>query len=296
MTLLDGKEIAKTIRGELRHQCDYLIRKGYEPPCLGIVIVGNNPASVTYVTNKSLACKEVGMKVYVREVDIATSQTDLLDVINQFNNDESVDGFIVQLPLPSHIDEKVVTASIACNIDVDGLTPENMGRVLQGLPAIVSATPKGIRELLKRYDISTQGKQVVIIGRSTIVGKPLANFLIQKNELGNAQVTICHSYSQNLSAICRQADIIVSATGHPNLIREDMVKEGCVVIDVGITRIEDPSSSKGYRIVGDVDFEHVAPKCSFITPVPGGVGPMTIASLLQNTMQCYYQNNKRNPI
>lgn len=290
MILLDGKSVAGVIRAELRAECEALRQQGYRPPCLGIVLVGNNPASVTYVNNKILACKEVGIETKLCKFESSISQSELLRVIHGLNVNNEVDGFIVQLPLPFHINEPLIASSIAYNKDVDGLSPENMGRILQGLPGIVSATPKGIRELLRRYDIPTDGKRITIIGRSNIVGKPLANLLIQKNDLGNASITMCHSHTRDIKRHCLEAEIIIVAAGQPGLIRSDMVSNGCVVVDVGINRIEDKTSPRGYRLVGDVDFEQVAPKCSYITPVPGGVGPMTIVSLLQNTLQVFYEN------
>lgn len=297
MKILDGKHIAQTIRQELHEQVESLIRRGMRVPSLAIVQVGNNPASTTYVTNKLKACREVGFNARLVSLPADISQQQLLAKINELNSDNSIDGFIVQLPLPSHINETTVTCAINYHKDVDGLHPHNVGLTALGLPGIVSATPRGIRELLMRYGIPTEGKHVVVIGRSNIVGKPMAMLLMQKPylslpkmsaaSLGDATVTLCHSKTRNLKQICLTADIIIVAVGQPNLLTADMVSEGTVVVDVGINRIDDPSSEKGYRLVGDVDFLHVSPKCSFITPVPGGVGPMTIVSLLQNTMQVY---------
>ena len=230
-----------------------------------------------------------------------TEQT-LLTEVHRLNSEDSIDGFIVQLPLPPHINETTILSAIDYRKDVDGLTPENVGRTVQGLPSIISATPRGIRELLARYRIPTEGKHVVVIGRSNIVGKPMAILLMQRPylslpnmsaaSLGDATVTICHSKTRDLAAICRTADIIIVAAGSPNLLTADMVSEGTVVIDVGINRIDDPAAPRGYRLVGDVDFEHVAPKAAYITPVPGGVGPMTIVSLLQNTIQAYHEHTR----
>ena len=287
MTLLDGKHIAATIREELTQQIRDLLAKGQRAPKLGIVIVGHNPASETYVSNKMKACAQVGIEAEKIAFEDTITEEELLAVVDKLNHSTDLDGFIVQLPLPAHISESAITAAIDYRKDVDGLTPENVGRAAKGLPCIVSATPRGIRELLARYDIPTEGKHIVVIGRSNIVGKPMATLLMQKHERGNATVTLCHSHTKNLKAICLTADIIIVAVGHPGLLTEEMVPQGATVIDVGITRVEDPSDPKGYRIAGDVDFEKVAPKCAYITPVPGGVGPMTIVSLLQNTVQAY---------
>lgn len=287
MTILNGKQIAAEIRSELKAQTASLLRQGKRAPKLGIVIVGHNPASETYVANKIKACAEVGIEAVKIAYEDTISEQELLAEVHKLNRDTSMDGFIVQLPLPKHIDEQAVTSAIDYRKDVDGLTPENVGRAAKGLPCIVSATPRGIRELLSRYDITTDGKHIVVIGRSNIVGKPMATLLMQKHERGNATVTLCHSHTVHLKEICLSADIIIVAAGHPGLLTADMVREGATVIDVGITRVEDPTSERGYRLAGDVDFEKVAPKCAYITPVPGGVGPMTIVSLLQNTLQAY---------
>ncbi len=289
--ILDGKKIAADIRGELKSEVAALIASGKRPPHLGIVIVGHNPASETYVANKLKACQEVGIRADKIAFEEDITAVELLNEIEILNHDDSLDGFIVQLPLPAHIDEQMITSTIDFRKDVDGLTPENVGRAAKGLPCIISATPKGIRELLKRYNIPTDGKHVVVIGRSNIVGKPMATLLMQKHERGNATVTLCHSHTRHLKEICLTADIIIVAVGQPGLLTADMVPEGATVIDVGITRIDDPQSPKGYRLSGDVDFNAVAPKCAYISPVPGGVGPMTIVSLLQNTMQAYRFNN-----
>lgn len=295
--ILDGKKIAQTIRAEIREQISAMSAKGLRAPKLAIVIAGNNPASETYVANKMKACAEVGVEALKIAYDDGISEDTLLTEVHRLNNDPSIDGFIVQLPLPDHINESTILSAIDYRKDVDGLTPANVGRTVQGLPSIVSATPRGIRELLARYNISTEGKHVVVIGRSNIVGKPIAMLLMQRpylslpgmsaSSLGDATVTICHSKTRDLKAICLTADIIIVAAGCPNLLTADMVRDGVVVIDVGINRIDDPAAPRGYRLVGDVDFEHVAPKASYITPVPGGVGPMTIVSLLQNTLQAY---------
>ena len=300
MTLLDGKHIASLIRAELKQQVDQLLADGHRAPKLAVVIVGHNPASETYVNNKIKACAEVGIQAEKVALEADITEADLLQEVQRLNQDPSVDGFIVQLPLPEHINETTILSAIDYRKDVDGLTPENVGRTVQGLPSLVSATPKGIRELLARYNIPTAGRHVVVIGRSNIVGKPVAMLLMQKPylslpgmsaaSLGDATVTICHSKTQDLAAICRTADIIIVAAGSPKLLTADMVKPGATIIDVGINRVMD-EGMKGYRLVGDVDFDAVAPKAAYITPVPGGVGPMTIVSLLQNTLQAY-QNHK----
>lgn len=305
MTLLDGKQIAATIRAELRAEVDALHASGRRVPRLGIVIVGHNPASETYVANKIKACQEVGFQAERIALETDISEADLLREVHRLNTDPAIDGFIVQLPLPTHINESTILSAIDYRKDVDGLTPENVGRTVQGLPSIVSATPRGIRELLARYNIPTAGRHVVVIGRSNIVGKPVAMLLMQRpylslpgmsaSSLGDATVTICHSKTQDLPAICRTADIIIVAAGSPGLLTADMVRPGTTVIDVGINRVEIPNANANakakYRLVGDVDFPAVAPLCNYITPVPGGVGPMTIVSLLQNTLQAY-KNHK----
>jgi len=298
--ILDGKQIASEIRAELREQVCEIKARSLRIPKLAVVIVGHNPASETYVANKIKACEEIGIEAERIALEDSVSEQQLLEVVHQLNNDPSVDGFIVQLPLPEHIAETTILSAIDYRKDVDGLTPENVGRTVQGLPSLVSATPRGIRELLARYNIVTEGKHVVVIGRSNIVGKPIAMLLMQRPylslpgmsaaSLGDATVTICHSKTRDLAAICRTADIIIVAAGSPKLLTADMVKEGAVVIDVGINRMDDPASPRGYRLVGDVDFEHVAPKAAYISPVPGGVGPMTIVSLLQNTLQAYNEH------
>lgn len=288
--ILDGKKIAQTIRAELHEEVEAIKASGRRVPKLAIVIVGHNPASETYVNNKIKACAEVGIEAVKIAYETEITEQTLLSEIHRLNNDASIDGFIVQLPLPEHINETRVLSAIDYRKDVDGLTPENVGRTVQGLPSIISATPRGIRELLARYAIPTEGKHVVVIGRSNIVGKPIAMLLMQRPylslpgmsaaSLGDATVTICHSKTRDLKSICLTADIIIVAAGCPNLLTADMIKEGVTVIDVGINRVDG-------HLVGDVDFEHVAPKAAYITPVPGGVGPMTIVSLLQNTLQAY---------
>ncbi len=293
--ILDGKKIAAEIRCELRAQIEALQAAGKRVPKLAIVIVGENPANVTYVNNKMKACAEVGIEAVKIAYPVEITEQTLLSEVHKLNNDPSIDGFIVQLPLPDHICETTIMSAIDRSKDVDGLTPENVGRTVQGLPSIISATPQGIRELLARYQIATEGKHVVVIGRSNIVGKPMAILLMQRPylslpgmsaaSLGDATVTICHSKTRDLTAICRTADIIIVAAGSPGLLTAEMVKEGATVIDVGINRVNG-------KLVGDVDFEHVAPKAAYITPVPGGVGPMTIVSLLQNTLQAYHEHTR----
>ena len=300
--ILDGKQIAATIRCELREQVQALLASGQRAPKLAVVIVGHNPASETYVNNKIKACAEVGIEAEKIAYEEYITEQALLTEVRRLNSDETIDGFIVQLPLPAHISESSVLSAIDYRKDVDGLTPQSMGRVIQGLDAFISATPKGIRELLARYQIQTEGKHVVVIGRSNIVGKPMAMLLMQRpylslpnmsaSSLGDATVTVCHSKTRDLKSICLTADILIVAAGSPKLLTADMVKEGATVIDVGINRVDDPTTPKGYRLVGDVDFEHVAPKAAYITPVPGGVGPMTIVSLLQNTLQAYNEHTR----
>lgn len=286
--ILDGKKIAAEIRAELREEVAEMVAQGHRAPSLAVIIVGNNPASETYVNNKLKACAEVGITALKIAYPTEITEQALLNEVARLNNDPAIDGFIVQLPLPEHINESTIMSAIDRRKDVDGLTPENVGRTVQGLPSIISATPRGIRELLARYQIQTAGKHVVVIGRSNIVGKPIAMLLMQRPylslpgmsaaSLGDATVTICHSKTQDLKSICLTADIIIVAAGSPKLLTADMVKEGATVIDVGINRVDG-------KLVGDVDFENVAPKAAYITPVPGGVGPMTIVSLLQNTLQ-----------
>lgn len=290
MILLDGKKVAAEKRAELRETIAQLQAAGKRAPKLAIVIVGHNPASETYVANKIKACGEVGIEAEKIAFEADITEQQLLAEVSRLNHDATIDGFIVQLPLPEHISETTIMSAIDRRKDVDGLTPENVGRTVQGLPSIISATPRGIRELLAYYQIQTEGRHVVVIGRSNIVGKPIAMLLMQRPylslprmsaaSLGDATVTICHSKTRNLKSICLTADIIIVAAGCPKLLTADMVKEGVTIIDVGINRVDG-------KLVGDVDFENVAPKAAYITPVPGGVGPMTIVSLLQNTLQAY---------
>lgn len=290
MILLDGKKVAAGKRAELRETIAQLQAAGKRAPKLAIVIVGHNPASETYVANKIKACGEVGIEAEKIAFEADITEQQLLAEVSRLNHDATIDGFIVQLPLPEHISETTIMSAIDRRKDVDGLTPENVGRTVQGLPSIISATPRGIRELLAYYQIQTEGRHVVVIGRSNIVGKPIAMLLMQRPylslpsmsaaSLGDATVTICHSKTRDLKSICLTADIIIVAAGCPKLLKADMVKEGVTIIDVGINRVDG-------KLVGDVDFENVAPKAAYITPVPGGVGPMTIVSLLQNTLQAY---------
>ncbi|MBR1426366.1 MAG: bifunctional 5,10-methylenetetrahydrofolate dehydrogenase/5,10-methenyltetrahydrofolate cyclohydrolase [Paludibacteraceae bacterium] len=303
MILLDGKQVAADIRRQLREQVDALLRAGQRAPHLAVIIVGDNPASLTYVRNKVRACDEVGFRTTRIDLPADISQDALLAEVRRLNDDPGIDGFIVQLPLPPHINEAAVTQAIDWRKDVDGLHPHNIGLTALGMPSLVSATPRGIRELLAHYNIQTAGRHVVVIGRSNIVGKPMAMLLMQRpylslpnmsaSALGDATVTVCHSKTHDLRTICLSADIIIVAAGQPALLTADMVRPGAVVVDVGINHIEDPASPRGYRLVGDVDFPDVAPRCAYITPVPGGVGPMTIAGLLQNTMQAYTDSLSR---
>ena len=285
MTIIDGKQTADTIMREISQEVMRMTSQGERPPHLVAVLVGDNPASVTYVGNKVKACLRCGFKSTVERLPADTSESDLLAKISQLNADTSVDGFIVQLPLPEHIDEQKVIEAINPQKDVDGFTPVNVGRMALGLPGLYAATPSGILELFRRYNIYTEGANCVVIGRSNIVGRPMAELMMQKAFPGNATVTVCHSLTHDVARYCRNADIIIAAIGQPGFVKADMVKDGAVVIDVGITRVDDSSSARGYRLAGDVDFVNVAPKCSYISPVPGGVGPMTIVSLMRNTIK-----------
>ena len=284
MELIDGKKVSAEIKNEIAREVEAMVEKDRRRrPHLVAVLVGNDGGSETYVANKAKACGECGFRSTVIRRDSDVTEDELLALIDQLNNDDEVDGFIVQLPLPRHIDEQRITEAIRPSKDVDGFHPVNVGRQLIGLPCFHSATPAGIVELLRRYNIPTKGRHCVIIGRSNIVGKPLASMMMQKGI--DATVTVCHSATKNLSEITRQADILVAAIGKPGFVKEDMVKDGAVVIDVGTTRVPDTSRKSGFRLSGDVDFENVAHKCSYITPVHGGVGPMTIVSLMQNTLK-----------
>ncbi|HBG88206.1 MAG TPA: bifunctional 5,10-methylene-tetrahydrofolate dehydrogenase/5,10-methylene-tetrahydrofolate cyclohydrolase [Marinilabiliaceae bacterium] len=285
MQLIDGKQTSRTVKDEIALEVKQMVASAKKRPHLAAVLVGNDGGSETYVAAKIKACEEVGFSSTLVRFDEDVSEQELLAAVNKLNKDEDIDGFIVQLPLPSHISEERITEAIDPSKDVDGFHPQNLGRMITGSDAYISATPQGIMELIKRYGIETSGKHVVIIGRSNIVGRPLSILLSLKGRPGDATVTLCHSRTQGLKELCLQADIIVAALGIPEFLKEDMVKEGAVVIDVGTTRVPSSKTKSGWRLKGDVDFEKVAPKCSYITPVPGGVGPMTIASLLLNTLK-----------
>lgn len=286
MKLIDGKKIASDIKKELAVKSAAIIDKGDRAPHLVAVLVGDDAASQTYVNSKEKDCREVGFTSTIYRLEADTSEKKLLEIIDFLNNDDEVDGFIVQLPLPAHINVQKVIRSINPQKDVDGFHPVSLGRMMLGEPTYLPATPYGITQLLERYKIETSGKHCVVLGRSNIVGTPVSVMLSRKANPGNCTVTICHTGTQNLKEIARSADILIAAMGQPHFVTADMVKEGAVVIDVGIHRIED-SSEKGYQLIGDVKFDEVAPKCSYITPVPGGVGPMTRVALLMNTFKAY---------
>ena len=285
MQILNGKEASQAIKDSLKLEMAQLASRGKQVPHLVAVLVGNNGASETYVASKVKACEEVGFKSTLIRLEESISSFKLLDVIAELNSDPDVDGILVQLPLPDHISADEVINAIDSNKDVDGFHPNNVGRMVLGQSTFVPATPYGIMLLLEHYKIETKGKHAVVVGRSHIVGRPMSILLSGNGYPGNATVTICHSHTTNIKELCRKADIIVAALGRPGFVTEDMVKVGAVVVDVGITRVPDASKKSGYRISGDVDFEKVAPKTSFITPVPGGVGPMTIAALMKNTFK-----------
>ena len=284
MKIIDGKETARRIKAEIAEEVKKLTEAGERPPYLSAILVGHDGGSESYMANKVKACEECGFDSDLIRFDDDVTEERLLEEIKRLNEDPKVDGFIVQLPLPAHIDDQKVIETIDYRKDVDGFHPVNVGRLSIGLPGFRSATPAGIMDLLERYGIETKGKHAVVLGRSNIVGKPIATLLMQKSNPGDCTVTVCHSSTKNIKEICREADIIVAALGRPGFVTEDMVKEGAVVIDVGTTRVPDASRKSGFRLCGDVDFEKVAPKCSYITPVPGGVGPMTICSLMKNTL------------
>lgn len=288
MQLIDGKATAATIKAEIKQEVEGILASGGRAPHLAAVLVGHDGGSETYVRNKVLACEACGFRSTLLRFEDTITEEELLSVVDKLNHDATVDGFIVQLPLPKHIDEQRVTEAILPEKDVDGFHPVNVGRMAIGLPAFISATPLGILTLLKRYNIETCGKKVVVLGRSNIVGKPMAMLMMQK-QYGDATVTVLHSHSRNLVEECRQADILIAAIGKPAFVGADMVKPGAVVIDVGTTRVFDDSRPSKFRLQGDVDFNAVAPLCSAITPVPGGVGPMTISMLMLNTLQAYRQ-------
>ena len=286
MIVLDGKKTSNDIKAEITESVKEIVAKGSRPPHLAAVIVGDDGASLTYVGSKVRACKRVGFDSTLIKLPETISENELLEKVNELNNDENIDGYIVQLPLPKHIDSQKILMAVDADKDVDGFHPTNFGKMALSLPTFISATPFGIMELLKRYNVETSGKHTVIIGRSDIVGRPISILMSQKSNPGNSTVTLAHSRTKNIEELTKQADIIISALGVPNFVKEDMIKNGAVIVDVGITRVAD-GSEKGYKIVGDVDYENVSKKSSYITPVPGGVGPMTIAMLLKNTLLAY---------
>ncbi|MEM7571560.1 MAG: bifunctional methylenetetrahydrofolate dehydrogenase/methenyltetrahydrofolate cyclohydrolase FolD [Bacteroidota bacterium] len=285
MQILDGKALANQIKEEIRLEVDQIRLAGGKIPHLAAVLIGENPASEVYVRNKVRSCEQVGFKSTLIRRPAEVQQKEVLEIVQQLNNDPDIDGFIVQLPLPDHIDEQEVTLAIDPNKDVDGFHPVNIGRMTLGLPAYLPATPFGILEILSRYGVETSGKEVVVLGRSSIVGTPMSILMSRKGNPGNATVTVCHSRTKDLEAHTRRADILVAAIGRPEMVTADMVKEGAVIIDVGINRVEDSSRSRGYRLCGDVNYADLESKVSAMTPVPGGVGPMTVVSLMQNTLQ-----------
>ena len=287
MIILDGKKTSNDIKSELSVLVDELMKKGKRPPHLAAVLVGNDGASLTYVGSKVRSCEKIGYQSTLIRLPETTSEDELLEQIHSLNTDKEIDGFIVQLPLPKHIDEEKVLMAVDPHKDVDGFHPTNFGKMALGMESFIPATPYGIVELLDRYKIDISGKHAVVIGRSNIVGRPMSILFSRKSSPGNATVTLTHSRTKNLEAITKEADIVVSALGVPNFLTKDMIREGAIIIDVGITRVPDDSKPKGYVITGDVDYENVKEKASFITPVPGGVGPMTIAMLLQNTYHAY---------
>jgi methylenetetrahydrofolate dehydrogenase (NADP+)/methenyltetrahydrofolate cyclohydrolase len=293
MKIMDGKLVSQAVKDDLRQKVLDLAATGMKKPHLAAILVGNNGASETYVASKVKSCEEVGFTSTLIRMDAGVSQEELLAEIIKLNNNEDVDGILVQLPLPKHISEQLVIDTISADKDVDGFHPESVGRMVQGLPAFYPATPYGILLMIEHYGIETKGKHAVVIGRSNIVGRPISILLNRNDYPGNCTVTVCHSHTHNLKEICLQADIIVAALGRPEFLKADMVKDGAVVIDVGITRVEDPSKKSGFSIKGDVDFTAVAEKCSYITPVPGGVGPMTIAALLMNTYKACLLRSKK---
>ncbi len=284
MQIIDGKATAAAIKTEIAAEVDRIVKSGGKRPHLAAILVGHDGGSETYVKNKVIACEQCGFKSTLIRFESDISEAELLAEVERLNRDDDVDGFIVQLPLPKHISEQKIIEAIDYKKDVDGFHPINVGRMSIGLPCYISATPNGILDLLQRYDIKTSGKKCVVLGRSNIVGKPMAQLMMQKRTPGDATVTVCHSHSKNLKEECRQADIIIAAIGIPNFVTSDMVKPGAVIIDVGTTRVPDASRKNGFRLNGDVKFDEVAPLCSYITPVPGGVGPMTICSLMKNTL------------
>lgn len=293
MTILDGKKLSEEIKNEIAQEVAEITANGERAPHLAAILVGNDGASLTYVGSKVRSCEAVGFQSTLIHLPEETTQEELLDKINELNTDENLDGFIVQLPLPKHIDEETVLLAVNAKKDVDGFHPENFGRMALGMESFIPATPFGIMQMLERYNIETSGKHAVVIGRSNIVGRPMSILLSEKGQPGDCTVTLTHSRTQNLKEITKTADIIVSALGVPNFVTADMVKDDVIVIDVGITRVEDESAPRGYKIVGDVNFDEVSLKASFITPVPGGVGPMTIAMLMKNTLLARQRNLKK---
>ena len=291
MQILDGKKAAQAIRDELKITVAQRVIEGKKNPHLAAILVGNNGASETYVAAKVKACEETGFKSSLIRLEDSISENRLLDKIRDLNHDPDVDGILVQLPLPKHISDKNVINTIDPDKDVDGFHPVSVGKMVEGLSTFIPATPYGIMLLLQHYKIETKGKHAIVLGRSNIVGRPISILLSGQTNPGNCTVTICHSQTKNIKELCLQGDIIVAAIGIPEFVKADMVKEGAVVIDVGITRIEDASKKSGFRLKGDVDYENVSPKCSWITPVPGGVGPMTIAALMKNTFLACTENN-----
>lgn len=284
MTLIDGKAVSEQIKQEIAAEVAEIVARGGKRPHLAAILVGHDGGSETYVAAKVKACEVCGFKSSLIRYEADVTEDELLAKVKELNEDPDVDGFIVQLPLPKHISEQKVIESIDYRKDVDGFHPINVGRLSIGLPCYISATPNGIMELLRRYEIDTRGKKCVVLGRSNIVGKPMVMLMMQKGNPGDATVTVCHSRTQGITEICREADIIIAAMGQPNFVKAEMVKEGAVVIDVGTTRVPDATRKSGFKLTGDVKFDEVAPRCSFITPVPGGVGPMTIVSLMKNTL------------
>ena len=296
MQILDGKSCSEQIRREIGEQVSGLRAAGRRAPHLAAVLVGDDGASETYVANKVRDCDEIGFESTVVRMEAGTSEEELLGRVAELNADANIDGFIVQLPLPSHIDEHKITLAIDADKDVDGFGPQSVGLMCLGLPAFVSATPNGVMELLSRNGIETEGKNCVVLGRSNIVGTPMSILLSRNATPGNCTVTIAHSRTRGLQELCARADILIAAIGRPGFVSADMVKSGAVVIDVGTTRVPDASRKSGFRLAGDVDFDRVAPKCSWITPVPGGVGPMTRASLLQNTLKAYHNRMRESDV
>lgn len=291
MQIIDGKATAEAIKAEIAEEVRQIVSNGGRAPHLAAILVGHDGGSETYVKNKVLTCEKCGFESTLVRFEEDVTEEELLQCVDKFNKDESVDGFIVQLPLPKHIDEQKVIEAIDYRKDVDGFNPINVGRMSIGLPCFISATPLGIITLLKRYGINTSGKKCVVLGRSNIVGKPMAQLMMQK-QFGDATVTVCHSHTKDIKKECLEADIIIAAIGKPNFLTGDMVKEGAVIVDVGTTRVPDATRKSGFRLNGDVKYDEVAPKSSFITPVPGGVGPMTICSLMKNTLQAYKTKSK----